>query len=246
MQKKSSKTISILGCGWVGKALYHHLKPSYLIKASVQSESSFKKLEVPKKYILNPDNHFKNNDFYKTNVLIISLPPRGDYLSYLNSILQQIQSSTQLILLSSTSVYTQTSGIVNEKDTKNIEKPSLMLQGERLVQKHYPDVLILRLGGLMGYDRVAGKYTAGKTLAHDAPLNMVHRDDVVAVIAQCINNKIKNSVVNLITPLKQTKKELYDHHAEMYGFEKTYFESLELKGKKVSCEKMKKQIPLDP
>ena len=220
---KTKQKISILGCGWVGKALASHLKNTYSIMASVQSQNSFDRLEVENKTILNAQNSFESPSFYNTDTLIIAIPPRGAYIENLKTIFSHIQNHTQVILLSSTSVYTQ---------------PSLMLQAEKEVQVLYPSLLILRLGGLMGYNRIAGKYTAGKTLEHDSYVNYVHRDDVVQVITKCIEKNIRANVFNVVAPLKSTKKEIYAYNSERYGFERTYFQSPKVQGKKVSSTKL--------
>jgi nucleoside-diphosphate-sugar epimerase len=174
--------------------------------------------------------------------LVISIPPRGAYIENLKTILTHIKEPTQLILLSSTSVYTQTQGVVKEEDTKTIQNPSLMLQAERLMQTLYPSLLILRLGGLMGYNRIAGKYTAGKTLEHNAYVNYVHRDDVVEVITKCIEQNSRANIFNVVAPINATKKEVYDYNSKRYGFEKTYFESSEIKGKRVSSLKLQEEL----
>ena len=234
--------ISILGCGWVGKALARQLDVDYAVKASVRSEEAYETLNVEKKYILNTENHFKKASFYETDTLIISLPPRDNYLVNLQEIVKNVHKTTQLILLSSTSVYAQTSGIVLEEDTQEIKTPNLMLQGERLVEELFPSVVILRLGGLMGYNRVAGKYTAGKSLEHDAPVNYVHRDDVVNVIELCIKKKLMFSVMNVTAPIEVSKKEIYDFNSQKYAFKKTFFVSSEIKGKYVSSTKLSEEL----
>ena len=90
----------------------------------------------------------------------------------------------------------------------------------------------------MGYERIAGKYTAGKTKAHDAPVNYIHRDDVVAVIKLCIEHNIRAEVFNVVAPLYPKQSEVYTLNAEAFGWEETYFESDEVKGKMVSSEKL--------
>ena len=232
------ETVSIVGCGWLGKALAKRLEKTHWVKASVQSEESFNVLEIEKKYILNHENRFTKEAFYEADSLIISLPPRGAYLDNLASIVKNVKLGTQLILLSSTSVYVQTSGVVREESTKKLLNPNLMLQGERLVQKLFPSVLILRLGGLMGYNRVAGKYTAGKVLEEDAPVNYLHRDDAVNIMLLVMEKKIKAEVLNVTAQVDASKREIYEYNSKKYGFEKTAFKSLNIVGKKVSSLKL--------
>ena len=233
----SIKRVSIFGCGWVGKALLEELRHDYEVHCSVENQSSYDALEGEKRFLLSADNLYEKI-FYDVDVLVIAIPPRGEYLETLTQLLSFLPSNRQLILLSSTSVYTQTKGVVIEYDTQEIEEPTLMLQAERLVASLRSDVVILRLGGLMGYDRVAGKYTAGKTKAHDVPVNYIHRDDVVSVIKLCIEHDIRAEVFNVVAPLHPKQSEIYALNAKAFGWENTYFESDELRAKVVSSEKL--------
>ena len=101
---------------------------------------------------------------YAVDVLLIAIPPRDNYLDVLEETLVHIDTSAQVILLSPISFY--------------YEKP-LVVEAEKRVRKLHKTIVILRLGGLMGYDRVAGKYTAGKVWDFDTRTNYVHRDDKV-------------------------------------------------------------------
>jgi len=214
------KRVSIFGCGWVGKALKKELEEKYVVNCSVRSKSPYPK------------------SFYDVETIVIAIPPKGNYLQILREFLSAFSCNKQLILLSSTSVYSQTKGVVKEEDTQDITSPSLMLQAERLVLSICPNVVILRLGGLMGYDRIAGKYTAGKTKAHDAPVNYIHRDDVVAIIKLCIEQGVKEETFNVVAPSHPKQSEIYTKNAKIFGWENTYFESDEVIGKVVSAGKL--------
>ena len=232
------RKVSIFGCGWVGKPLLKLLENEYEVLASVQSQNSFDALEGKNRYLLNESNHFFAPNFYESDTIIIAIPPRGDYLNTIKTLCSYIKASTQIILLSSTSVYPQTEGIVDENETKTVKNPSIMLETERFLQKKHQKMLILRLGGLMGYDRIAGKYTAGKTLEHDAFINYIHRDDVIAIIKMFIDTKVSEDVVNVVAPSTHSKKAVYDQNALQFGFEKTLFNSTKIEGKTVSTDKL--------
>ena len=113
------KKISIFGCGWVGKALLQILKHKYQVNCSVKTQSSYNALETENRFLLSLDNFYPKK-FYDVDVMLIAIPPRGAYLESLTQLLSFLPSTTQLILLSSTSVYTQTEGVVREEDTLNI------------------------------------------------------------------------------------------------------------------------------
>ncbi len=239
------RKISIFGSGWLGKALAEELEKTYFVQVSVRSRLSFDTLELPNKYLLNADNDYFSKDFYETDVLIVAIPPRGAYIETLRKVIAYLDERTQVILCSSTSVYTQTEGDISEKESEYITTPSLMLEAERVVQKLWPQTLILRLGGLMGYERIAGKYSAGKVLPHDTYVNYIHRDDVVNIIRLCIEEKIEARCYNVVAPDHSSKKEIYEVNAKKFGFKATTFESDEIRGKKVSSARLVKELRYD-
>ncbi len=237
--------ISIFGSGWLGKALAEELEKEYFVQVSVRTHSSFDALELPNKYLLDADNTYFSEDFYKTDVLIIAIPPRGEYIATLKKVITYLGESTHVILCSSTSVYRQKSGDVYEEDSDGITTPSLMLEAERIVQSLRPQTLILRLGGLMGHDRIAGKYSAGKALTNDTYVNYIHRDDVVSIIRLCIRKGIKARCYNVVAPIHSSKKTIYDTNAKRFGFESTGFESEVITGKRVSSARLIKELQYD-
>ena len=200
------KTISILGCGWVGQAL----------KESLQSD------DIVHCLLRNIEENEQANK-YVCNTLVIAIPPRENYLEVLTQTIEKIDPSTQVIFLSSTSFY---SG------------KALVVQGEELIKKLHEKVLILRLSGLMGYDRIAGKYTAGKTKEHDALLNYVHRDDVVKIIGLCIEGDVRFETFDVTAPQHPKLSVVYAQNAKAFSWEDTYFESDEVLGRVISSEKL--------
>lgn len=204
MSKK--KKIAILGCGWVGNAL----------KESLQAQGH----EVN---CLSRDVDMDTLvGFYACDALIIALPPSDEYLDVIEDAYFSVSLNealdTQVILLSSISFY---------KGNK------LIKEAEELAKIKDPNTVILRLGGLMGYDRIAGKYTAGKTV-EDRVTNYVHRDDVVGIIERVIETKLKAKTLNVVAPKQTTLKEIYAKNSEQFGFEKT-----------LVTENLNKQLSLD-
>lgn len=134
---KKKKKIAILGCGWVGKA----------VKENLETQG----------YEVNCLSRDINMDtlvgFYACDVLIIAIPPSDEYLDVIEdayfSVALNEAIQTQVILLSSISFYDGT---------------KIIMEAEELAKIKDENTVILRLGGLMGYDRIAGKYTTGKTV----------------------------------------------------------------------------------
>ena len=190
--KTQNKKVSILGCGWVGKAL----------KSSLLSEGYVVHC-LTRDIIANA-----KSGWYEVDVLVIALPPRVGHIAVLEKTLSYIAQHVQVILLSSISFYHDKVSIV---------------ESEKRVQELHPSTVVLRLGGLMGYDRIAGIYTAGQTLSHDAKTNYVHRDDVVAIIEKLIKSQITSEIFDIVAPEQTTKKKIFLQNAEQFGFEKTVF-----------------------
>lgn len=145
---------------------------------------------------------------YACDSLVIAIPPRDNYLEVLKETLEKVAVDTQVVFVSSISFY---------------DGKTLVVEAEKLVQSMHEKAVILRLGGLMGYERIAGRYTAGKSMAYDSRTNYVHRDDVVAIICTIINCKIINDMFDVVAPVQSTKKVIFDQNAKRFGFEQTRF-----------------------
>lgn len=170
-------------------------------------------------------NREKNikEDRYSCNSLVIAIPPRDNYLEVLTQTLEQIPPATQVIMLSSISFY---------------DGKPLVIEAEALVHSLYEESVILRLGGLMGYDRIAGKYTAGKVLTSDARTNYVHRDDVMNILNNIIRENIRNEIFDVVAPVQCTKKEIFTQNAKLFGFKVTEFLNGDTQGKVLSPGKI--------
>lgn len=147
-------------------------------------------------------------NLYSVDVLVIAIPPKNNYIEVLEETLVKINKNTYIILLSSISFY------------KN--KP-LVVEAENLVKKKAEKFIVLRLGGLMGYDRIAGKYTAGKTLSNNSVTNYIHRDDVVSILENLIKKEIHNEIFDVVAPIQSTQKEIFTQNSKKFDFEETYF-----------------------
>ena len=156
---------------------------------------------------INQDYKSKKRSLQSCKSLVISAPARGNYLESLERLFKFVGKDVQIILYSSISFY-------KEKE--------LIVKGEKLVKSFAPNAIILRLGGLMGYDRIAGKYTAGKSIK-DSLSNYIHRDDVVAITNLIIKKNIQNRTFDLVAPKQLLKSKIFASNSKKYGFEMTKF-----------------------
>jgi len=249
------KTISILGCGWLGTAIGKKLLVKGLaVKGSVATSESYNLLEtsgIQTYHIkIEPDGvvvDYKN--FFNTDVLIIALPPRGEdvvenFPKQISKIVQLIDETKigRVLFVSSTSVYQPWNGTVREGDEGYTSKPSgkALLRAEKILQA-LPGVktTVVRLGGLIGYDRNPARFVTGKTdVAADTPVNLIHRDDAVQIITLLIEKDIWGEVFNACSPQHPTKREFYSKAAAISGLPVPEFSHKQENYKIVNSDKL--------
>ncbi len=211
--------VAVLGCGWLGRALAKRLQERHTVFGAVRSDASVQKLSDAE--ITPFQNPGKKSAFWDAEVLVISISPRQDYLETLGKLPDLLAASLkQIILLSSTSVYTGLEGTVDE--TTSLESESIVCRGEVLFQKLFPQGSIVRLGGLMGADRIAGQWPA--KVLQDTAVNYIHQVDAVGIIEQLIEQKILGEIINAVAPEHPKRSEVYKMNAEAFGFELPRFE----------------------
>ena len=192
-----------------------------MVKASTTREEKLNKLIDyginPFKLLLGP--HAEDGDwesFLTNEILIINIPPRiaslgSDFhIAQIKTLTEKIKSSqvNKIIYISSTSVYPDTNELTDEGSA--IIDGNAMVVAENILAGLDIGLTVLRCGGMMGYDRVPGKYFAGKEIFNGGiPVNFVHRDDVIAACEFIIKNNVWYKCFNLVSPLHPLRKEIY-------------------------------------
>ena len=241
--KIEKNRISILGCGWLGFPLAQRLLASDSTLKVNGSTTSLPKLETFKAngiagYLLNLTPGFENEhaltkSFFNAETLVISLPPRsgkngpGFYVKQMEAIADEIKTSPvqNIVFVSSTGVYPELNRIVIEEDVVSPEQSSLedMVAAEVMMKSLRPErnVTILRLGGLLGYNRIPGNYVKGKKemTTGGIPVNYIHRDDAAGIILTIIKNGLINETFNVVAPLHPLRKEIYEASCAQFGWE---------------------------
>ena len=212
------RSVTIFGCGWVGRALRDALKPTFKVYCIVKSN-----LQDRSDYCLD-DILQGNLELFRADSIVISIPAKGDYLKTLEQISTLLNPKSQIILLSSTSIYPKVSRYFSES-SKELEQ-NLIFYAERYLKAKFKDIVILRLGGLMGYDRVCGRYTANKKI-DNCKVNYIHRDDAVAIIKRVIEQNIRAKIYNLVAPMHPLHLEVSSKNAKKFGFGATKYSNLE-------------------
>lgn len=266
------KTISILGCGWLGLPLAESLiKDGYSVKGSTTSDLKLSLLErksvKPFKIILNPELIGDDvEDFFDCDVLIINIPPlrRDDIVEFhflqLESVIKKLEKSDcrNIIFISSTSVYGSKNDDVDE-DSKTLPDT---LSGEALVivenfirQNKNFNTTIIRFAGLIGPDRNPAKYALSRNVIEyaDTPLNLIHLDDCIGIIKSVLEKDVWNEIINGVSEYHPTRREFYSASAKILNLPEPEFKSgIEpykiVKSKKVNSllnYKFKYSNPLD-
>lgn len=212
--------IGIIGCGWLGKPLAQYLSLKHQV-------SCFYRQNTP-------------DEFWDNELFIISISTKDNYLSSIQDFLSHINPKAAIILMSSTSVYKEFDTEVNEQSL--ITQANLQKEAEDLVLHNRDDVLILRLGGLMGEDRVAGKWKSISTFT-DSPVNYIHQEDILHIVSKLIDKEIRTGIYNLVAPLHPLRSQVHQKNSKDFGFELGRFEGKT--DRIVSSAKVIKQLNYD-
>ncbi|MEN7546579.1 SDR family oxidoreductase [Rapidithrix thailandica] len=235
MEKKN--TISLLGCGWLGLPLATALvKEGYDVKGSTRHTEKFALLEKEgvKPYRIDLDDEEERldwGDFLDTGILLINIPPgvkRNPSESAYAQKMEKVKSALlvrglrQVIFVSATSVYANTNAEVDETGPleQSPRAKALWKAEEVFVKDPRFQCTVLRLSGLLGYDRVPGKYFAGKQnlTTGSIPVNYIHQDDAVLLLKTLVEQPHWGTVFNGVAPLHPVRKDVYEANAKELEF----------------------------
>jgi len=239
------KTFSILGTGWLGYALAKKLKKDFLVKVSIRNKEKEKEFIEEGLFpsLFNEKSFDALDNLLDTDYLFINFPPSKfeNYILFLEKIYfhPKIYSIKKIFFISSTSVYPNEN--INLVENLEIEKPvsQIVFDAEEIAKDSTN--IIFRCAGLMGYNRIAGKYFSGKVLdSANVKVNYVHRDDVIDAVSYSIENDL-SGIFNLCAPFHPTRKEVYLKNAKKYTFDKPIFKNeKEYKNRIVDGSKIEK------
>jgi len=230
---KEKLGISLLGCGWLGFPLALNLiSKGYKLKAST---TTLEKLPVFESagidpYLIQFDSIQEPNltEFLQSDILIISIPPGrksidglANYRKMDHVLCKQLATSpiSKVIFISSTSVYSESNEILNEfsEIAPETESGQVLAETEALFLALKMQVILLRLAGLIGPNRMPGRFFAGRENIPNglAPVNMIHLDDAVSLINCLIDSESAKGVYLGCSPSHPTKEEFYNLAAKV-------------------------------
>lgn len=228
------KSVLIIGCGWLGKITAKLLiKSRYSVTGTSRKTdklNAFKKLGIiPFKLDVRKEADIS---IPKADVVLISISPKlgsdnGEYVKAIKIIGQTlIKANNQVIMCSSISVYNQlSSNVVEEALNPSKNHPNKILSAEGTLRETLPHASILRIGGLYGYNRHPIYFLSGRKhiTNGEAPVNLIHADDVATIIKMVVEQRIESEVLNLVAPFHPTKEHLYTTKAKEFGLEEPEF-----------------------
>ncbi len=232
-----NKKITIAGLGWLGNAFASHLlQLGYTVKGSVTDIGKATTLTskgidaIPLVLTENGVTGEVDVLLQDTDVLAIMIPPGlrrntgANYALKMAHFLHAIEQSSvrKVILVSSTSVYDDGQGSVNES---NVPIPQLnaakQLYDVEQIFFNAPSfkTTIVRFGGLFGGSRNPVRFIAGrKGLSNgDAPVNMIHREDCIGILLEIIKKDVFGHIFNAVSPQHPTKRDYYTKQAIQLG-----------------------------
>jgi nucleoside-diphosphate-sugar epimerase len=233
--------VSILGCGWYGKALAQALaQKGITVKGSATSLEKLSQLTESgiTPYLVQFEADGQNFDpgFFECDILIVSIPPKlkkgkaSAYLPKVGHIIQTILhfDIKKVIYISSTGVYGDHNKTVTELDDPmpDTESGEVLLKAERKIQQETAfKTTIIRFGGLVGPGRHPGRFFAGKKDIPNglAPVNLIHLDDCIGISMVIIEQNAFAYLFNACSPGHPAKEDFYREVSLKGGYEAPAF-----------------------
>ncbi|MDO5606873.1 MAG: epimerase [Capnocytophaga sp.] len=216
------KNIGIIGCGWLGIQLAKRLSPEYNIYTTTTSER--KKIDLTTMGYNPIVMQFDDSKICETNkkwefleqldVIIITVPfSKQATTETLQNRFENIclfieNFKNQLFLTSSIGIYPQVQMQISEKTIEEkLLNPSILFVEKRM-KEAFPQINILRLGGLMGGNRIFSNYEISTP---NQIVNHVHYEDCCLIIKKMIAENIHSKIYNVVAPLHPTKQEIINY-----------------------------------
>jgi nucleoside-diphosphate-sugar epimerase len=182
------------------------------------------------------------------DVLVMDIPPglrknpESDFAFRIRLFMRFVQAYqvNKTLFISSTSVFEDLEDIPNydENSIPNAtsDNGKKIIAAEHVIQKMASQYTIVRPCGLIGYDRHPIKMLAGKSGVKnpEAPVNLVTRDHVNALIIKVIVGELDAVVIHAVSEPHKSRQDYYQRAAIEFGLERPVFEENEKSlGKKI-------------
>lgn len=221
------KSILIVGSGLLGLSLAEKFKnKGYKVFITSTTESKLSTLQnLGYESILFDSNevvHYKQLSALNVDVVVFALAPSKckviSYTDVLSNICTYLNSFKQLVFTSSISVYSNNKQTHTE-ESEAVEQNSIIYQIESYIKQHIKHHYIFRLAGLIDKQRHPKSFHKILEVKEaNAPVNLVHIQDVSSIIYSSIEHNIGVGIYNICSPEHPTKKEYYASFNELLNF----------------------------
>jgi nucleoside-diphosphate-sugar epimerase len=230
------KSIAVIGCGWLGLPIASDLaERGFQVTGTTTREERIPEIE----------SHGVRSRVYRigdpkppqAEGYVINVPPSksSDYVASLRATAEQLQPKSNVLFISTTSVYTGKPDIFPESQVvPGISSPSDHTTTSKHSSIPIAELIqaegvfwsgpkgrgtILRCGGLVGPGREPGRFLAGKTDVPDPDslVSISPLDEVVYMVALIIATGDWGKVINAVERDRPTRKEFYTKAALALG-----------------------------
>lgn len=239
-------SISILGCGWLGlKIGIHFISRGKEVWASNRNNINHEKLADSniKSCIIDLSSKpaIINKEFFKSEILITSISPKGNEQGYIESyeylcnFLSKENLNPKIIQLSSIGVYKDLGGICTENSPT---KENHLAIAEQKILNHSSNSLVLRLSGLYGEGRNPAHFFKSDEITNaNWPINLIESSEAIEAIEMAIDHDLKG-IYNLCNENHPSRGEFYNQYRQKIGLPKLICKNNELEmGKIISAHK---------
>lgn len=216
--------ILILGLGWLGKDLALKLI-EYNYKVFGTKRTIDNSINIDQ-ILWTTENNLPTE--LVADLYIITLTPSAitdtklfeNHLTTLKN-----KGIKRFIYTSSTGVYDGLENLVDEKSVLKIitDRQKKLIEIENIVLSQNNSV-VLRLGGLVGDDRIPAKFLAAKknVAGRNQAINMIHKVDVINIIHLLIHSSF-TGIMNAVSSTHPTREEYYTQLCKHYNLESPEF-----------------------
>lgn len=256
-----SKSISIIGCGWLGlPCALRLIEKGYRVKGTTTTERKISSLAQQgiEPFLLQLDTEEPPLELFESDILFITFPPgraaTNTMLRYQSRIQKLINAARQkalgkIIFSSTTGVYAgkAENPIVNENSlpAPRRESARAMYSAEKQLLSYSDQVTILRFGGLVGPGRKTANFLANKKNIPNPnnAINLVHQADCVQVAQLIVEQEIFGEMFNVVADEHPARKDYYTTVTAKAGLSApTFRDEHTFPNKIVSNAKLKKTL----
>jgi nucleoside-diphosphate-sugar epimerase len=153
----------------------------------------------------------------------------------------------KIILVSSTSVFKDNNAEIFESDMPEPDSETARLLADtedQFLAIQNKKVCVVRPAGLVGPDRHPGRFFRNRSRIPNglAPVNLIHRDDVIGIINSLISNENASGIYHACSPAHPARQDFYDLAARSSNFPPPDFIPEKLSWKIISSRRVYNEL----